>query len=206
VERTQSLRLSHPKIDVAISLYSREDRDSLYAVTDCLQTPSELDFDFDDIVVNSAAYRRVLAAAKRPASDTNQDVSESLVEVADNVAYVQKNFEKTYVQALRDRDISDREFEALTDHLCVDTIDGESRSKAEEAQEEEERLTFEKLWEETLAEYAQIVHDLLAEKRQSIPEYTIRQSKLDRLQKEVERLTIEKAMRRGNGGVRSNVA
>jgi hypothetical protein len=57
-----------------------------------------------------------------------------------------------------------------------------------------------------LAEYAQIVHDLLAEKRQSIPEYTIRQSKLDRLQKEVERLTIEKAMRRGNGGVRSNVA
>jgi len=69
-----------------MSLYSCEDRDTLYAVTECVQTPSELEFDFDDIVVDSAAYRRVLAAAKRPASTARQDESEGLVEVPDDVA------------------------------------------------------------------------------------------------------------------------
>lgn len=43
-----------------MSLYSGEDRNSLCAVTDCYQTSSEIAFDFDDIVVTSAAYRRVL--------------------------------------------------------------------------------------------------------------------------------------------------
>jgi hypothetical protein len=39
-----------------MSLHNQEERDSLCAATDCLQAPSEVEFDFDDIVVNSAAY------------------------------------------------------------------------------------------------------------------------------------------------------
>jgi hypothetical protein len=41
---------------------------------------SELDFDFDDVVIDSAVYRRVLAAAKQQANTVKRDgLSEDLV-------------------------------------------------------------------------------------------------------------------------------
>jgi hypothetical protein len=44
---------------------------SVYSARDSMLASSELNFDFDDIVVNSVAYRRVLSAAKHevPAGD-----------------------------------------------------------------------------------------------------------------------------------------
>ncbi|KAK5689848.1 hypothetical protein LTR97_012608 [Elasticomyces elasticus] len=41
-----------------------EDRGSVYSSADSIMASSELEFDFDDIIVNSAAYRRALAAAR----------------------------------------------------------------------------------------------------------------------------------------------
>lgn len=200
VERTHSLRLSHPKIDVAPSLFSQEDRSSLYAVTDYLQTPSELDFDFDDIVVNSTAYRRVLAAARRPVSTAKQDDSERLTafaEVSDDVASFRKNLEASYDRALRDRDIEDRtdspyyggDIQSLPiNHTENAVADREPQLTAEETPAEEEMLgTFLKLSEEKIAEFDQIVLDLQAEKRQRIADYAARKSELDRIQEAHER-------------------
>ncbi|KAK3641007.1 hypothetical protein LTR56_008395 [Elasticomyces elasticus] len=64
IERTESLRYSHPSVKVAQSIYSLEDRGSVYSSADSIMASSELEFDFDDIIVNSAAYRRALAAAR----------------------------------------------------------------------------------------------------------------------------------------------
>lgn len=46
---------------------------------------SELEFDFDDIIVNSAAYRRALAAAKQQASAPDVEVVDGdLIDFSDN--------------------------------------------------------------------------------------------------------------------------
>lgn len=102
VERTHSLRLSHPEIEVAMSLYNQEGQDSLYAATECFQAPSELEFDFDDIVVNSAAYRRALAAAQRQIPITQQDDSGGLANVLDDVESPHTISESTHVRALQE--------------------------------------------------------------------------------------------------------
>ena len=67
VERTESLRRSRPSLRVATSIFSQEDRMSLCSAADSINASSELEFDFDDIIVNSAAYRRVLAVARHRA-------------------------------------------------------------------------------------------------------------------------------------------
>lgn len=38
---------------------------SVYSAADSVMAPSGQEFDFDDIIVNSAAYRRALAAARK---------------------------------------------------------------------------------------------------------------------------------------------
>lgn len=85
IERIHSLLVSHPHIEVALSLYSQEDQDSVFASKNCLQAPSELKFDFDDIVVDSTAYRQALAAAQRSFPIAQQDDSEGLASVLDDV-------------------------------------------------------------------------------------------------------------------------
>jgi hypothetical protein len=69
-ESTQYLRRSYPLIDVAESIYHETDRVSMHSGSSPMTAPSELDFDFDDIVVDSAAYRRVM---RRYAFDLRQD-------------------------------------------------------------------------------------------------------------------------------------
>jgi hypothetical protein len=69
-ESTQSLRRSYPSIDVAESIYNEADRVSMHSGSSPMIASSELDFDFDDIVVDSAAYRRVM---KRHAFNLWQD-------------------------------------------------------------------------------------------------------------------------------------
>lgn len=43
---------------------------SVYSAADSMMSSSELEFDFDDIIVNSTAYRRALAAARHPTPAT----------------------------------------------------------------------------------------------------------------------------------------
>ncbi|KAK5120732.1 hypothetical protein LTR85_006090 [Meristemomyces frigidus] len=66
VEWTGSLRRLYPSVRVPESIYTQEDRMSVYSAADSMMSSSELEFDFDDIIVNSAAYRRPLAAARHP--------------------------------------------------------------------------------------------------------------------------------------------
>lgn len=175
VERTHSLRLAHPKIDVAMSLYSQEDRDSLYALTSRLQAPSELEFDFDDVVVNSVAYRQVLAAAQRLTLAEQQIDSGGIAKIQDSVAYpVCENC--TQASSVRDMDpigfnprphslnFSDllqtrtHEHEALSDYSAPCTVHVAPIHPMERARLEEERLATEKRCKE-MVEYAQMMND-----------------------------------------------
>lgn len=72
VERTKSLRESNPNIRVRESIYSKEPQDSsdAFSVRTSISfescrayQPSEIEFDFDDQLVNSQVYRRMLAKA-----------------------------------------------------------------------------------------------------------------------------------------------
>ena len=77
--------------------------------------------------------------------------------------------------------------EDVTDHSDLVSITvGEPSSEAEETPAKE-KLTFEKLCEEKTAEYAEMIFELQAEKRQRTAEYAARQSELDRLQEEHKR-------------------
>jgi len=62
---TQSLRSQNPSIRVANSIYEPQEgrRTSFDAAAASIYAPSELEFDFDDTVVNSQVYRRTLARA-----------------------------------------------------------------------------------------------------------------------------------------------
>lgn len=83
VRSTQSLRHSYPLIDVAESIYNEADRASVQSESDPMIASSELDFDFDDIVVDSAAYRRVLT--KYQAAHLRQNEAlEDLIDFSDN--------------------------------------------------------------------------------------------------------------------------
>ncbi|EMC96355.1 hypothetical protein BAUCODRAFT_33682 [Baudoinia panamericana UAMH 10762] len=87
VERTNTLRRSHPLIRVAESIYSQEDRASVYSKADSILASSDLEFDFDDIIVNSAAYRRALAAARQQTSAPRQQTEEpdqDLIDFSEN--------------------------------------------------------------------------------------------------------------------------
>jgi hypothetical protein len=91
VERTRSLRLSHPGVNVAESIYSQDDRMSVYSARASMLASFELDFDFDDIVVNSAAYRRVLSAAKQGSSISKYDVPVGdLIDFSDDATFRQQ--------------------------------------------------------------------------------------------------------------------
>jgi hypothetical protein len=85
VERTRSLRRSRPQVDVAESIYSRDDCLSIYPTRDSMLASSEVDFDFDDVVVDSAVYRRVLTAAKRQGEHQNRnEPNRELIDDVDN--------------------------------------------------------------------------------------------------------------------------
>ena len=73
VKSTESLRNSYPSVNVAEQIYSEADRMSIYAESDPFVASSQLEFDFDDLVVDSAVYRRVMAAAKNHTSHLRRD-------------------------------------------------------------------------------------------------------------------------------------
>jgi hypothetical protein len=80
VARTNSIQRSHPSVKVPDSIFSREERQSIRSAADSVMASSELEFDFDDIIVNSMVYRRILAEAKSqtrspaPTDHSNEDI------------------------------------------------------------------------------------------------------------------------------------
>jgi hypothetical protein len=53
---TQSLRARNPSVQIANSIYDSD--------TTSIAAPSELEFEFDEVVINSQAYRRAMAHAQ----------------------------------------------------------------------------------------------------------------------------------------------
>lgn len=74
-ESIEYLRHSYPTIDVAESIYSEADRVSVHSSSDLITPSSEPEFDFDDIVVDSAAYRRVMTTARYQGPNFRQNGS-----------------------------------------------------------------------------------------------------------------------------------
>ncbi|KAE8446167.1 hypothetical protein EG329_012392 [Mollisiaceae sp. DMI_Dod_QoI] len=85
IKRTQSLRHSHPQVVFPPSVFSQDDRQSIYSNAPSITGASELEFDFDDLIVNSRVYRRVLASAKGKVVDTvQQTVEGDLIDLSDS--------------------------------------------------------------------------------------------------------------------------
>lgn len=81
INRTQSLKKSHPGVDVPASIFSPDDRQSLYSISG----DTEQEFDFDDDIVNSKVYRRHLAALRKPAVKNQEPIIEGdLIDSSDS--------------------------------------------------------------------------------------------------------------------------
>ncbi len=63
---TQSLRVRNPSVTVANSIYHQADNANSAVGPDVTSVvaPSELEFEFDDMIINSQAYRRAMAHAQ----------------------------------------------------------------------------------------------------------------------------------------------
>lgn len=82
---SHSLKESHPKLYFPPSIYSAPDRESIYSGAPTITGASELEFTFDDDVVNSKVYRRVLAEARTnsPALPQKHDPHQSTAQPQD---------------------------------------------------------------------------------------------------------------------------
>jgi hypothetical protein len=89
---TQSLRAQNPSVRVANSIYDRtnQPRSHIPSADDAasIAAPSELEFEFDDMVINSQAYRRAMAhaqARKRPLDSRAEPPLGDVVDQTDNL-------------------------------------------------------------------------------------------------------------------------
>ncbi|KAK4442357.1 hypothetical protein QBC34DRAFT_387379 [Podospora aff. communis PSN243] len=87
---TQSLRSRNPSVMVANSIYAGRRESSIIWEGDAVSVvaPSDLDFEFDDLIINSQAYRRALARARartHPKETTEPSVEElgGLIDLSD---------------------------------------------------------------------------------------------------------------------------
>jgi hypothetical protein len=86
---TQSLRARNPSVRVANSIYDQPDQTSTPFTHDAASmiAPSELEFEFDDMVINSQAYRRAMADAKartKPFDAQAEHFLGDLIDLTDN--------------------------------------------------------------------------------------------------------------------------
>ncbi|CAM1501491.1 Fc.00g034750.m01.CDS01 [Cosmosporella sp. VM-42] len=90
VHRTHSLRRNHPNVYVPNSIYEGPDCENSVANGDGISViaPSKLEFAFDDLVINSQAYRRVLAQARSQAYNAPVENSGDLIDFSDNGAVI----------------------------------------------------------------------------------------------------------------------
>jgi TolA-binding protein len=114
-ERTRSLRESTPTMNVPNSIYGGDERErSIYSAAISLATPSEIEFDFDDQIVNSRVYRRMLAQAMTKTTASDVEVIEgdliNFVDVATIKETAIQNEETSFaIRLLEGLVISDQE-------------------------------------------------------------------------------------------------
>ena len=72
IRKTKLLKESHPQINVPDSIYDSGDRLSIYSAGVSIAGVSALEFEFDDLIVNSKVYRRVLKSAMEKASEKTE--------------------------------------------------------------------------------------------------------------------------------------
>jgi len=85
-ERTRSLRESTPTMNVPNSIYGGDERErSIHSTAISVAAASEIEFDFDDQIVNARVYRRMLAQAvtKTMASDVEAIEGDSVNDSAE---------------------------------------------------------------------------------------------------------------------------
>lgn len=86
-ERTRSLREANPNINAPTSIYNKDDNEgSIYSTDISVIAPSEQEFDFDDQIVNSKVYRKLLAQAMAKGNlgpPVSVDVEGDLIDFSD---------------------------------------------------------------------------------------------------------------------------
>jgi DNA-binding transcriptional MocR family regulator len=112
-EKTQSLRESEPDMKVPRSIYGPDDNaGSISSSGVSIVAPSDLEFDFDDQIVNSKVYRKFLAQAiqKKQVNDMNV-VEGDLIDFSDELtikdSVVQHELAEQTARLLRGLKISD---------------------------------------------------------------------------------------------------
>ncbi|EKG20895.1 hypothetical protein MPH_01759 [Macrophomina phaseolina MS6] len=109
-QRSRSLRETHPRIRVS-SVFST-DRDSMIDRSSTIaSTIDQTEFDFDDTIVNSRAYRRALAAAQKRPGTAGRSISEHSEGAAPDVGKLDIDDmagETQVAEEERARDISER--------------------------------------------------------------------------------------------------
>ncbi len=66
------------------SIYSPDDLHSIYSIDSAMERDSMVEFDFDDVIVNSKVYRQVLASARRNAIINDQVIEGDLIDLSDS--------------------------------------------------------------------------------------------------------------------------
>jgi hypothetical protein len=86
VRTTESIRSANPMIRVASSIYDSEDHTGSMIIPDnvSIVASSELEFEFDNIIINSQAYRRVFAKAHAKTRTRNEEELGDLIDFTDN--------------------------------------------------------------------------------------------------------------------------
>ncbi|KAL1623319.1 hypothetical protein SLS56_008319 [Neofusicoccum ribis] len=109
-QRSKSIRETNPRIGVRVSSVFTRDRDS---VMDNASTIDQTEFEFDDTIVNSRAYRRALAAAQQRPSNgrsVTEPAPENVPDLEnleiDTIKNFEKNGEETIEAALEDKSSS----------------------------------------------------------------------------------------------------
>ncbi|KAK1756498.1 Rho GTPase activation protein [Echria macrotheca] len=92
-EITQSLRSKNPSARVPSSMYDGENDTGLPFASDAISViaPSEIEFTFDDTVINSHAYRRVLAQAQARIQAPDQQATGNPADMPDSLTVRQNH-------------------------------------------------------------------------------------------------------------------
>lgn len=133
IRATQSLRSRNPAIRVPPSIYDRNDDDESILAPEVvsISAATELEFEFDDMVINSAAYRRVFMQARaKEYADTSKAVGD-LIDLSDSpivppsetrpVSNVLRDLEGLSLQALERKSTPDTAHESPP---AADTVAG----------------------------------------------------------------------------------
>ena len=119
--RTRTLRVSNPNVKVPTSIYTKEPDEANEKIPLTLSVPSSepseyqpsgLDFEFDDEVVNSQAYRRILAKAEAKQQvvqqhrDVGHEKGQEYIQSIEKHLFAEKQLTATLEEALVDLEMS----------------------------------------------------------------------------------------------------